>query len=76
MFGRTTLPLSYSFWITGPPKRRYSRWNFVAALFTNSNTRIRSLKAAIVDFPLPVTYLLYSRRIFIAEGADVAVETV
>jgi len=52
-FYRTTLP--YFNWIAEPRNKvGYCRWNFVAILFTNRDTRIWSLKAAILDFPLPV----------------------
>jgi len=49
----------YRYWIAaGPWKYRYSRWNFEAILFTSWDIRICSLMAAILNFPLPVAYLL------------------
>jgi len=37
------------------PKHRYSRWNFVVILCTSWDISIRSLEAAILNFPLPVS---------------------
>jgi len=48
----------YFQWIAGPQKHKYSRWNFAAILCPSWDIRISSFEAAILNFWLPLTYLL------------------
>jgi len=48
----------HSNWMAGPRKHRFSRWNCIAILCTSWDIRVSSLHTAILDFPLPLTYLV------------------
>ena len=49
---------NYSHWIARSRKHRYSRWNFIAIVYTGWDISISSYVAAILTFWLPLIYLL------------------